>query len=66
VFCCFADITSLKAGPEQRLIVFVCFFAAFEDFRKKTLKRTWFCTGISPLLYGLWTWLKRQKTQQDL
>ena len=37
---------------------------AFGDFRKKTPKRTWLCAGISPLLYGLRTWSKRQKTQQ--
>jgi len=31
--------------------------AAFGDFWRKTPKRTWLCTGISPLLYGLRTWL---------
>jgi len=38
--------------------------AAFEFFRKKTPKRTWLCARISPLLYGLWAWSKRQKTWQ--
>jgi len=38
--------------------------AAFGDFWKKTPKRTWLCAGISPLLYGLQTWSKRQKTRQ--
>jgi len=38
--------------------------AAFEDFRKKTPKRTWLCAGISLLLYGLRTWSKHQKTRQ--
>jgi len=38
--------------------------AAFEDFRKKMLKRMWLCAGISPLLYGLRAWSKRQKTRQ--
>jgi len=33
---------------------------------KKQLIHTWLCTGISPLLYGLRTWSKRQKTQQVL
>jgi len=27
-------------------------------------KRMWLCVGISPLLYGLRTWSKRQKTRQ--
>ena len=31
---------------------------------KKTPKWTWFCAGITGFLYGLWTWSKRQKTQQ--
>jgi len=30
--------------------------------RKKQLFRMWLCAGISPLLYGLQTWLKHQKT----
>jgi len=29
---------------------------------KKMPKRTWLWAGISPLLYGLRTWSKRQKT----
>jgi len=33
-------------------------------FGKKTPKRTWLCAGISPLLVGLRTWLKRQKMWQ--
>jgi len=33
-------------------------------FAKKTSKRTWLCMGISPLLYGLRIWSKRQKTRQ--
>jgi len=33
-------------------------------FWKKTPKRTWLCAGISPLLYGLRTWSKPQKTRQ--
>jgi len=33
---------------------------------KKQLDRTWLCAGISPLLYGLRTWLKYQKTWQVL
>jgi len=37
---------------------------AFEDFRKKTPKRTWLCAWISLLLYGLRTWSKHQKTRQ--
>jgi len=37
----------------------------FRGFLEKKLpKCTWLCTGISPLLCGLRTWLKRQKTQQ--
>jgi len=32
--------------------------------QKKPPKHTWLCTGISPLLFGLWTWSKCQKTQQ--
>jgi len=37
----------------------------FRGFLGKNLpKRTWLCTGISSLLYGLRTWSKRQKTQQ--
>ena len=31
---------------------------------KKTPKRTWLCTEISPLLFGLRTWSKCQKTWQ--
>ena len=38
--------------------------AAIGNLRKKTPKRTWLCAGISPLLFGLWTWSKRQKTRQ--
>jgi len=38
--------------------------AAFEDFHKKTPKRTWLCAGISLLLQGLRTWSKHQKTRQ--
>jgi len=38
--------------------------AAFGDFQKKTLKRTWLCAGISPLLFRLQTWSKRQKMWQ--
>jgi len=34
--------------------------------KKKQLDRTWLCAGISPLLYGLRTWSKCQKTQQIL
>jgi len=33
---------------------------------KKQLIRTWLCAGISPLLYGLWTWSKCQKMRQVL
>jgi len=36
--------------------------AAFGDFRKKTPKHTSLCTGISPFLFGLRTWSKRQNT----
>jgi len=32
--------------------------------KKKMPKHTWLCTGISPLLYGLRTWSKCQKTRQ--
>jgi len=35
---------------------------AFGDFRKRKSKRMWLCTGIPPFLFGLRTWLKRQKT----
>jgi len=35
-------------------------------FGKKTPKRMWLCMGMSPLLYGLRTWSKHQKTQQVL
>jgi len=38
----------------------------FGDFRKKTPKCTWLCAGISPLLYGVRTWSKRQTTWQVL
>jgi len=38
--------------------------AEIGDFRKKTPKRTWLCTGIYPLLYGLRTWSKHQKMRQ--
>jgi len=38
--------------------------AAFGDFRKKNAKHTWLCVGISPLLFGLRTWSKCQKTWQ--
>jgi len=38
--------------------------AIFEDFRKKMPTCTWHCAGIYLLLYGLRTWLKRQKTRQ--
>jgi len=39
--------------------------AAFRDFRKKkTPKRTWLCTGISPVRYALQTRQKSQKTWQ--
>jgi len=38
--------------------------AAFGDFRKKTPKHMWLCAGISPLLFGLRTWSKHQKTRQ--
>jgi len=31
---------------------------------EKTPKRTWLCAGVTPLLYGLRTWLKCQKTRQ--
>jgi len=34
--------------------------------RKKQLDRTWLCVRISPLLYGLRTWSKCQKTRQVL
>jgi len=33
-------------------------------FGKKTPTRTWLCARISPLLFGLRTWSKRQKTRQ--
>jgi len=33
-------------------------------FGKKAPKRTWLFSGISPLLYGLRTWSKRQKTRE--
>jgi len=37
----------------------------YDDFwKKKTPKRTLLCAVISPLLYGLQTWSKRQKKQQ--
>jgi len=36
----------------------------FGDFWKKTPKRTWLGAGISPFLYGLRTWSKRQKMWQ--
>jgi len=37
----------------------------FRGFSEKTTpKRMWLCAGISPLLYGLRTWSKRQKTWQ--
>jgi len=36
----------------------------FRGFSEKTPKRTWLCAGISPLLFGLRTWSKRQKTRQ--
>jgi len=39
----------------------LCRPAAFRDFSKKTPKSTWLCAGISPLLYRLRTWSKRQK-----
>ena len=32
--------------------------------KKKTPKRAWLFAGISPLLYGLRTWSKRQKMRQ--
>jgi len=32
--------------------------------QKKQLDHTWLCVGISPLLYGLRTWSKCQKTRQ--
>jgi len=38
--------------------------AAFRDFQKKTTKRTWLCVGVSPLLFRLQTWSKRQKMWQ--
>jgi len=34
--------------------------------RKKQLGSMWLCAGISPLLYGLRTWSKCQKTQHVL
>jgi len=36
----------------------------FGDFWEKTPKRTRLCVGISPLLFGLRTWSKPQKTWQ--
>jgi len=36
----------------------------FRGFSEKMPKRTWLCTGISPFLFGLRTWSKRQKMQQ--
>jgi len=36
----------------------------FWGFSKKTPKRMWLCVGISPLLFGLRTWSKHQKTRQ--
>jgi len=36
----------------------------FRGFSEKTLKRTWLCAGISPFLFGLRTWSKRQMTRQ--
>jgi len=33
---------------------------------EKTLEHIWLCAGISPLLYRLRTWLKRQKPLQVL
>jgi len=48
-----------------RLVLTLWGPAAFGDLKKnKAPKRTWLCTGISPLLYGLRTWSKRQKTRQ--
>jgi len=38
--------------------------SCFWGFLKKTPKRMWLCTEISPFLCGLQTWSKRQKTWQ--
>jgi len=52
---------TLPAPMEFNTLASGCFWG-FSD--KKTPKCTWLCTGISPLLFGLRTWLKRQKMRQ--
>jgi len=57
----------LAIGISREMVVFhltLWHLAAFGDFRKKTPKRAWLFAGISPLLYGLRTWSKRQKMRQ--
>jgi len=50
-------------APMHAMCQHLC-LAVFGDFRKKKPKHTWLYEGISPLLFGLRTWSKRQKSQK--
>jgi len=50
-FCFYCMVNTLGSG-------------CFRGIWRKTPKCMWLCAGISPLLYGLQTWSKRQKTWQ--
>jgi len=69
-FCVTTDVALGQKGLETTAIkhplccLTLWHLGGFRDFRKKMPERTWLCTGISPLLYGLRTWSKRQKTWQ--
>jgi len=49
------SITSYKFLYQTIVLLTLWRPAAFRAFRKKTPKRTWLCTGISPVRYALQT-----------
>jgi len=61
-FCC---TTAFRVAAFSVEIVNTLASGCFRGFSEKKLpKRMWLCAGISPLLFGLWTWSKGQKTRQ--
>jgi len=61
----FSTLIFLFLSQTRANALFKSFFntvasGCFWGFSKKIPKRTWLCTVISPLLFGLRTWSKRQ------
>jgi len=58
-----ATMGQMNKKAQQQKTFNTSTFGLIQAVRKKQLDRTWLCAGISPLLYGLRTWLMCQKTQ---